>query len=102
MPETFDPVDCLATSTRIGECAVPVPTEPSASDGYFAAAAAESPNILAVSLNGVLCTTAPVCMPMDGKQVVWRDDHHYTAGYVTARRNEIWKVLNDAGAFKPE
>ena len=102
MPETFNPVDCLATSTRVGQCAVPVPTAPSASDGYYAAAAAQSSDILTVNLNGVLCSNAPVCLPMDGKQVVWRDDHHYTATYTTARRNDIWKVLSDAGAFKTD
>jgi hypothetical protein len=102
MPETFNPVDCLASSSRVGECAVPVPTKPSASDGFYAAQAAQSANVLSVNLNDVFCKDAPVCLPMDGRQVVWRDDHHYTASYATARRAEVWKVLSDAGAFKTD
>jgi peptidoglycan/LPS O-acetylase OafA/YrhL len=99
MPETFDPVDCLASSETIGQCAVPVPTEPSASDGYFAAAAAQSPSVLSVSLNDVYCPGAPVCLPMVGRHVVWRDNHHYTATYATARRDAVWRTLAEAGAF---
>jgi hypothetical protein len=98
MPESFDPVDCLASSTTVGQCAVPVPMEPSASDGY-AAAAAESPSILSVSLNDVYCPGAPVCLPVVGRHVVWRDDHHYTARFATSRREAVWRTLADAGAF---
>ena len=42
MPETFDPNDCLASQRTIGDCSVPVPSTPSASDGYAQAAAARS------------------------------------------------------------
>jgi hypothetical protein len=99
MPETFSPTDCLASSETIGQCAVPVPTIPSASDGYFAAAAAQSPSVLSVSLNDVFCPDAPVCLPVVDGHVVWRDNHHYTAAYATARRAGVWQVLTEAGAF---
>jgi peptidoglycan/LPS O-acetylase OafA/YrhL len=99
MPETFNPTDCLATQTRIGDCAVPVPSDPSPSDGYFAAAAAQSPSILAVNLTPAFCPTAPVCLPIMRNKVVWRDDHHYTSDYAMARRAAVWKVLTDSGAF---
>ncbi len=100
MPETFDPSDCLASQTRIGDCAVAVPTDPSPSDGYFAAAAAQSKSILAVSLTPAFCPTAPVCLPIVDDQVVWRDDHHFTADYAVARRDAVWKALTEAGAFQ--
>ena len=99
MPEDFDPLDCLASSATIGQCAVAVPNQPSSSDGFYAAAAAQSDDIVAVNLNDAFCTTAPVCQPMDGDQVVWRDDHHYTASYVEARREGVWKAFQDAGVF---
>ena len=84
MPETFDPVDCLAKSSRIGQCSVAVPTEPSPSDGYYAAAARRVVEDPRGEPQRRPLPAAPVCQPMSGKQVVWRDDHHYTASY--ARR----------------
>ena len=99
MPETFDPTDCLSSRTKIGQCAVSVPSRSSTSDGYIAAAAAETSSIVGVTLNDVFCPTAPVCLPIVGDQVVWRDDHHYTATYATERREQVWKALNEAGAF---
>jgi peptidoglycan/LPS O-acetylase OafA/YrhL len=100
MPETFNPVDCLASSEMVGQCGVPVPTKPSASDGYVAAAAAQASSILSVDLNEVFCPDAPVCLPVVGKHVVWRDDHHYTATYAQARREAVWKALEKAGALE--
>ncbi|WP_167880587.1 acyltransferase family protein [Nocardioides guangzhouensis] len=99
MPEDFNPLDCLASSSTIGQCAVAVPNTPSSSDGFYAAAAAQSDDIVTVNLNDVFCATAPVCQPMDGDQVVWRDDHHYTASYVEARSAGVWKAFQDAGVF---
>ena len=99
MPEDFDPLDCLATSSTVGQCAVPVPNKPSDSDGFYAAAAAQTDSVVTVNLNEVFCTTAPVCLPMDGDSVVWRDDHHYTAEYVEAKREGVWQALEDAGAL---
>ena len=101
MPETFNPVDCLASQDTLGDCAVPVPTDSSPSDGYAAAAAAQSESILTVNLNDAFCPTAPVCLPMMGDTVVWRDDHHYTADYATQRRKAVWQALTDAGASTP-
>jgi peptidoglycan/LPS O-acetylase OafA/YrhL len=99
MPETFDPSDCLASQSTIGDCAVAVPTDPSPSDGYFAAAAARTKSIRTVDLTPAFCPTAPVCLPIVDGQVVWRDDHHFTADYAVARRDAVWKALTDAGAF---
>jgi peptidoglycan/LPS O-acetylase OafA/YrhL len=99
MPETFSPLNCLETSRRIGDCAVPVSATPSVSDGFYAAAAAESPNIVTVNFNEVFCPDSPVCLPIIDHRVVWRDDHHYSATYVMHVRDKIWRELEDVGAF---
>ena len=99
MPETFDPTDCLSSMNRIGQCAVPVPDEPSPSDGYFAALAAQTSSITPVNLNDAFCPTAPVCLPVVGNEVVWRDDHHYTASYAVSRREAVWRLLTATGAL---
>ncbi|MCI0686396.1 MAG: hypothetical protein L0Y54_04040, partial [Sporichthyaceae bacterium] len=100
MPETFSPLDCLATSRRIGDCTVPVLATPSASDGFYAAAAAASRDIITVNFNDVFCPDSPLCLPVIGDRVVWRDDHHYAATYVMHVRDQIWTKLEDAGAFE--
>lgn len=99
MPETFDPKDCLSTVKTIGQCAVGIPSTPSATDGYVAAFAAQNPSVVPVDLNPAFCPNAPVCLPIVGGQVVWQDDHHYTASYAVARRQEVWKILQATGAF---
>lgn len=99
MPETFQPADCLATAAKIGECAVPVPMSPSTADGFFITEAAQSDRISTVNLNPAFCPGAPVCQPIVGDQVVWRDDHHYTASYGLARRDQVWKILSATGLF---
>jgi hypothetical protein len=32
---------------------------------------------------------------VDG-DLVWRDDHHVTARYGVARREQVWRILKDA------
>ena len=99
MPETFDPTDCLSSMSRVGQCAVPVPTEPSPSDGYVATLAAQTPSIKPVDLNQAFCPNSPVCLPVVDGQVVWRDDHHYAADYAESRRDEVWRLLTATGAL---
>lgn len=99
MPETFDPTDCLASASRIGQCSVPVPDGGTPVDGYVSAVAAEHPNVELLNLNPAFCEGAPWCLPVVGGQVVWRDDHHYTAAYVKARQRAVWRLLSETGAF---
>ncbi|MBA2738054.1 MAG: acyltransferase [Nocardioidaceae bacterium] len=70
MPETFDPADCLATTGKAADCAVPVPTDVAPSDGYYLTAAAESPRVFTANLNPAFCPGAPVCSPVVDGEVV--------------------------------
>jgi peptidoglycan/LPS O-acetylase OafA/YrhL len=100
MPESFDPTDCLSSVRRVGDCAVAVPTGSTPSDGYVAAIAAGAPTIRPVDLTHAFCPTAPVCLPVAGDTVVWRDDHHYTATYALQRRAAVWRALVAAGVLR--
>ena len=99
MPETFNPLDCLSSVRRAAMCAVPVPLGVTPSDGYNLAAAARSPKVDTLDLNGAFCPTAPVCHAVAGGEVVYRDDHHFTARYGLARREQVWRLLRGTGAF---
>ena len=101
MPETFDPADCLTTSADPAACVVPVPVGGTQSDGFAQTEAARSPKVDVLDLNPAFCPDAPVCLPVVGDVVVWRDDHHVTATYDTSRRDAVWKILSRTGRIEP-
>jgi peptidoglycan/LPS O-acetylase OafA/YrhL len=102
MPDTFEPADCLASATRVGECVVTAEPEPSATDAYVTTLAAQNPSVHTLDLNPIFCPTAPVCSPIQHHQLVWRDDHHYTVDYAMAMRKEVWKALKATGTLGRE
>ncbi|HYH35105.1 MAG TPA: acyltransferase family protein [Nocardioides sp.] len=99
MPETFDPADCLTTEEDASRCAVPVPLGGSVTDGFARTEGALSSRIDPLDLNPAFCPDAPVCLPVVGDEVVWRDDHHVTASYAVSRRDAVWEILRRTGAF---
>ncbi|MGZ5401256.1 MAG: acyltransferase family protein, partial [Nocardioides sp.] len=100
MPETFDPADCLTTSADPNDCVVPVPVGGTESDGLAQTEATRSPKIDVLDLNPAFCPDAPICLPVVGDEVVWRDDHHVTAAFATSRRDAVWKILAETGVFQ--
>ena len=99
MPETFDPDECLTSASEPSACAVPVPLGTSPTDAFYIAAASEDPALHTVDLNPAFCPGAPVCQPVVGGEIVWRDDHHVTAQYAVSRRDQVWKLLEKTGVF---
>jgi peptidoglycan/LPS O-acetylase OafA/YrhL len=99
MPETFDPPDCLTTETDPSRCSVEDPPGIATSDLLVHELAARRPGVRPVDLNPAFCPGAPVCLPVVEDQVVWRDDHHVTAAYAVSRRDQVWQILQETGAF---
>ena len=99
MPETFDPADCLTSETDASRCAVPAPVGGSPTDGFYQTEAARSKQVETLDLNPAFCPNAPVCLPVVGQEVVWRDNHHVTARYAVSRREAAWRILQRTGAF---
>ena len=100
MPETFDPADCLTSSPDPNDCVVPVPVGGTESDGFAQTEATRSSKVDVLDLNPAFCPDAPVCLPVVGDEIVWRDDHHVTATYATSRREAVWRLLNETGGFE--
>ena len=50
-----------------------------------------------LSLGRVFCPSTPVCPPVRGDTVVWRDDHHYTVSWAMQRRDALWQALLGTG-----
>ncbi len=90
-----DPLDCLARAGRLGDCAVVPPLERPFTDGILDAIAAASPaDAATVDLGPVLCPDAPLCRPVVGRTVVWKDPDHVTGEFLDERRQAIWDRLS--------
>jgi len=94
-----DPLDCLARADRLGECAVVPPLEKPFTDGVLDAVAATHDETATVDLNRVLCPDAPLCRPVIGDTVVWKDPDHVTGTFMVERRDELWQRLESTGLF---
>ncbi|MCX6395112.1 MAG: acyltransferase family protein [Propionibacteriales bacterium] len=94
------PLDCLAKSTRLSQCAVQYPETFPASDGYMEALAASVPGVTTTSINSVVCPNPPVCLPYLDGEPVFRDKHHITVSFAVANREKIWSLFARAGALR--
>ncbi len=93
-----DPLDCLARADRLGDCAVVTPLEKPFTDGVLEAMAAGSPDDTAVvDLNPVLCPDEPICRPVVGRTVVWKDPDHVTGTFLDEQREALWARLSGTG-----
>jgi peptidoglycan/LPS O-acetylase OafA/YrhL len=93
-----DPLDCLARASRLGECAVVPPLEKPFTDGILDSIAAAAPDeAAAVDLNPVLCPDSPLCRPVIGDTVVWKDPDHVTGTFLDEHRDAIWGRLTATG-----
>ncbi len=96
---SFDPNECMTSTDDPHECAVPVPTDTSATDGYYLTAATQNDSIYTVNLNPVFCPSAPLCQPVVDGEVVWRDREHLTPPFATHRADKAWKLIERTGVF---
>jgi peptidoglycan/LPS O-acetylase OafA/YrhL len=96
---SFDPLDCLSSSTHLRQCLVGVPRTPPISDSYYNAAAAHSNKVFTFNINRVACPTAPACLPMLDGIPVWRNVNHYTTEILTHFKQQIWNVILRSGAL---
>lgn len=93
------PLDCLARSSRLSQCAVTYPETFPASDGYMQALAAQVPGVETISVNSVVCPNPPVCLPYLDGEPVFRDKHHITVSFALANRNKFWALFEKSGAL---
>jgi hypothetical protein len=77
-----------------------VPPRGEIQDSLYLAAAARSDDIFTVDINPIMCPSAPVCDAMLGKIPVWRDSVHYSPAILESRSAEIWRAIQDSGAFE--
>lgn len=97
--EGFDPIECLSTARKLSDCAVLPPLERPVVDHVYGVLEIEVPGVHTVDLNPVICPAFPVCSPVIGRTVVWKDPDHVTTRILVDQRDEIWRRLEDSGVF---
>lgn len=89
-----DPLDCLSRADTLGQCAIVTPVEKPFTDGILDAIATT------IDLNPVLCPDGPICRPVLGRRVIWKDPDHVTGSYLTEQRDLIWSRLEATGLWR--
>ena len=95
----IEPLDCLARARRLADCVVTPPAERPISDAIYQSQAVQNPDVYTVNLNPAMCPDSPLCLPVLGRTVVWRDTFHFTASIVTRQRALIWQRLQESHVF---
>lgn len=95
----FDPLECLAAARKLGDCAVPVPVDQPSVDATYVNLALTRDSVSTIDLNPLICPDAPLCAPVIGDQVVWKDRNHVTASLLVDRADRIWEQLQATGAM---
>jgi hypothetical protein len=75
---------------------VPVPIGVDASDAVYQAEDVGRDAMWAVNINHIICPGAPLCRPILGGHVVWRDYNHLTPQVLTHFRARIWHLMPPA------
>ena len=95
----FDPIECLAKARRLADCAVHPPLKRPTVDHAYGVLATEGAGVHAVDFSPVICPGHPVCAPVIGRTVVWKDSDHVTTKVLLERAPQIWRRLEATGAF---
>ncbi|HET9441703.1 MAG TPA: acyltransferase family protein [Acidimicrobiales bacterium] len=91
-----DPLDCLARARILADCAVVPPLAKPPVDGIYETLAAESDAITTVDFNPAICLTPPLCQPVRGRTVIWRDWDHITSRFAVEQRHDLLARLAEA------
>lgn len=94
----FEPLECLATATRIHQCEFELPP-PAQSDAYNRVTASLMPDVYFANINNAFCVGAPRCLPIVDGVVVWHDSLHFSQEYAMHQRHAIWSVIKRSGAL---
>jgi hypothetical protein len=95
-----DPLECLATASRLEQCRVVVDTTTGLLDSIYRSTAARSEEVFTVDINPFLCPQAPVCDPVIDGVPVWRDKRHYTPAAILGVKDRIWTAIRRTGVFE--
>lgn len=96
----FDPIECLASADALADCAVVPPLERPAVDSVYEVLALEDSDIATIDLTNVVCPDRPLCAPVKGHTVIWKDRDHVTASWFMQRRDAVWRRLVATGMFE--
>lgn len=93
------PLSCLAEAKTLAACAVAPPTHRPVVDAVYDTLAIRMDAVHTADFTEAICPDRPVCRPVLGKTVVWKDPDHVTTRVLRERRKVIWQQLKATGLF---
>ncbi|UMG91444.1 acyltransferase family protein [Nocardioides sp. TF02-7] len=99
-PSGPDPLRCLAEAERLRDCTVVQPPDRPAEDAIYESLAIGDDRVAAIDPTPVYCPDAPVCLPVLGGKVVWRNVNHLTPEVLVARRDRLWRLVQETGLLR--
>ncbi len=93
----FDPLDCLSAADTLADCAVYPPLQRPAVDSAYETLDVTRDTVGTIDLNPIIRPDLPVCAPVIGKTVVWKDPDHVTTRVLSERSDQIWNQLTATG-----
>ncbi len=94
-----DVLTCLAQASDARDCAVGPPKEAPLLDALVRAEVLGREDQKTININPLICSSWPMCSPLEGSIPVWRDGEHLTEEVIRGHRAGIWKLLEGTGFF---
>jgi len=96
-PKGTNPITCLSEATFTDECRFVVDAEPHAAEQAYRRLAREVPGVWSADLDRLVCPYLPICDPLAGEVVVFRDDIHVSATFARSLSDAFGEYLDDNG-----
>ena len=92
-PLGFDPLKCMGRHQHLEACRFQVPAEPHWYELDLRALAENQQHVAVLNLDHTVCPALPICDPMLGDLVVFRDGAHVTHTFALTFEDEITEAL---------
>ncbi len=101
LPKGQDMTTCLAEATTTDECRFVTATAPSDVERIYRRLADEIDGVSTADLDRMVCPYLPICDPLAGRVVVFRDDIHLTRTFAASLAEPFGRCLTESGLLPP-
>lgn len=98
--QNFDPLTCLGRESHLESCRFEASDEPHWYELDLRAVAAANEQVQVLDLDRLICPALPICDPMRGDLVVFRDGAHITQTFAMTLADEIAEALIATGRLQ--
>lgn len=98
-PDGFDSLRCLSSARSLDECRYVATDELGPETLAMRALAEDRLGVFTVPTDHLVCRYHPICDPVAGDVIVWRDDNHLTITFATSLADEVGEYLEGVGVL---